>query len=207
MATKMALGTTDMSGVYLGTTEIKKAYLGTNKVYEKISEIYFDTLISPTTWTEVTAKKEYTATNTLGTWVIKAEDSYNTTVIPSKAFDNVSNDYFRTQTLADTSTYTYLELDTPVSIKPISIKIRQRFCGSEANPSYLQAYNENTSTWDTLGTLTRATATGGTDNDFTLSGDTYYKKFRVYLSAYGTSAQQRTPYIFLFNITEGYYKP
>lgn len=35
MATKMALGTTDMSGVYLGTTEIKKAYLGTNKVYEK----------------------------------------------------------------------------------------------------------------------------------------------------------------------------
>lgn len=201
------LGTTDMSALYLGSTELVKVYLGSDKVYEKIVETYFDSLITPTTWTEVTSKKEYTATDTLGTWTIKAEDSYNTTNIPPQAFNNDSTTYYRTAILPDTSTYTYLELDCPVSIKPISIKVRQRLCGTTTNPSYLQAYNENTSTWDTLGTLTRATAYSGTDNDFTLSGDTYYKKFRVYLSAYGTSVSQRSPYIFLFNITEGYYKP
>lgn len=198
----MKLGTTEISGLYLGSNEIKKAYLGTNKVYEKISEIYFDDTISPISWTEVTARQAYTATNTLGTWVIKAESSYNTTNIPPNAFSSSTTSYWRPTALGGADTYTYLELDCPVYIKPIGLRIRQRYCGSVAYRSYLQGYNENTSSWETLGTLTRSSS--ATNDDFTLSGNIYYKKFRLFLSRF--SGSYTTPYIYLFNLYEGYYK-
>lgn len=190
----------------LGTTNINlpfaKAFLGSNLVYQK--NRYIDTEFTacpfPTTWTEVTAGTEYTATNDYGEWVIWAE-TYNSSSTPiSKAFDNSTSTRYEPTSISSNTQERLagINLPTGVTIKPTQIAFAISSNGNSSAASTIDGLNE-LGEWETIYTLPNSNSTQMRYIDITT--ENYYSSFRLKLTR--QSSLYTKPSVYEFQITSG----
>lgn len=182
--------------IKLGTTNIKlpfsKAYLGSVLKYQKSGgDTVFTACIFPTSWTEVTEREEYTASNDYGTWKITAKKARSSSYIPCSAFDRDESTNYSVST---TGSDNFIEIESPILIKPTKAFLKYKNLKSTTE---FQGYNPDTETWETLYTLT-ASSSDRSDN-VSITTDNFYTKFRVYESGRYTS----TPNIYEIQVVEG----
>lgn len=149
----------------------------------------------PTTW-NASDNFAATATNNYGTWKISATSASNPV---SSAFDSDSTTYWKsTGTTSDSlAREVILELPTNVSIKPTKIFLTHRYCGGTSYPAKIQGYDGNE--WIDLGTLTRYDFK--LNQEFEISTDTYFTKFKV--QTYRYNGNLSSSEIYDFKITSG----
>jgi hypothetical protein len=128
----------------------------------------------PTSWTQGSLATDFSSVNEYGEWKINS-NSYTKPRYVNKVFDNNTTSYtsyWESGTLSTDTTAGIVTIECPVYIKPSIIYLWYEY--NSANSS-LQAYNEDTDTWETLYNLK---ANSGKEN-VTISTDKFYKKFRV----------------------------
>lgn len=191
----------------LGTTNIdipfSKAYLGSVLVYKK-GPTYIDTEFTtcpfPREWTEITTNLKYNSTNNYGLWIISATNFYGNSYGCYKAFDGSNSTQWNAGELTDDVTYETLEISCPVLIKPSTIIFRCSSQGNTTNLSKIQGYNEETSTWEDITTITR-TGSSAVTRTLNVTTENYYSKFRALCYRYNSSSD--IPRVYEFQITAG----
>ena len=181
-----------------GTKEVKKVQINGKTVFERINEIPFSSSLAPTSWTQVTKNKEYTASNSYGTWEIITNSVSSSSYAVYLAFDGNASTEWRSADLGTSGT-SYCRIDTPLLIKPINIHIIYTAHGTG---SYIQGLNPDTNEWENLQVLTKSTSK--IDTNYTITTDKFYSSFRTYSKPYSTGS--RINHVYEFEITEGYYK-
>lgn len=183
-----------------------RAYLGSNLVFQKISEIEFSSCPFPTSWTQVTLGTEYKASNKYGEWSVLATNYDSSSKnYAYYAFDNVTSDSYKYWGCYS-STIEYLTINCPSAIKPLSGTIVYNYLGNQdssigTNLAKIQGYNLETNQWEDLYTMPKVTSK--TTQNFSISTENYYTKFRVVAHRYNNVKKS---YVYEFKITSGVIK-
>lgn len=166
----------------------------------EIKIIGFSSCPFPTSWSEITAEKDYEGINSYGTWHAVASSSYSMSYSPAKALDNDESTYWRSYNLMSSSAKATFGIHCPenISIKPVKIHIVYGPNGD----AVLQGFNVETKVWEDITTFSKSSSTTTIDLDITT--EKYYSKFQ-FVSPYYSSSKD-TVYVNEFNITEGFIK-
>lgn len=151
----------------------------------------------PTSWTKGANYSNYSSTNEYGEWNISSTGGFISGHYVQSAFDNKTStwtSYWQSGTLSSDSASASVEIECPVYIKPTSIFIFHQY---NSATSSVQAYNEDTATWETLYNLKENSG----KETVTITTDKFYKKFRVV--GYRYSYQNTFVQIHEFQITSG----
>ncbi len=173
----------------------KKAYLGKKLIYKKSEYIEFNSLITPTNWSEVTKGTKYVGTNSYGEWTIEASN-YSSGYEAYKAFDNKTNTSLCQTTISAKARTLILNLPISISINPKSIYFKYRTYGSG---SKLMGYNIKTSEWEILLEFERKSSDTIIEQNLSLSN--YYSAFKIEITRFSSSAT--LAYTYEFQIKSG----
>lgn len=191
-----------INGIKLNGIEASEAKLNGNIVYQKIKAIDFTSCLFPTSWTAVSSPTSFKASNEYGTWNIVAYDCATSTKYSKNAFDNNATTYWQGDTLSSASASGEISINCDnIKIKPTEIYIHYKYIGGTTYKGQIQGYNSETSTWETLCTLTNAST--DRQDTFSVTTENFYSKFRIL--CYRFSGSYPTPYIYEFKITKGSY--
>ena len=186
---------TEVIGFKFNGMEAVEAKLNGVIVWKKAKE-YIDTEFTvcpfPTSWTEVTTRAAYTASNDYGTWGINATAGRTSSYSPNKAFDSNGDTVY--SIMPTNSANSFIEIESPVLIKPAKVYLHYK---SLNTTSFFQGYNPTTEQWETLHTLLYSTSEK--EENITISTANFYTKFRIYNSA----KLSYTPYIYEIQINSG----
>ena len=175
----------------------KGIYVGALKKHDILE---FTSNPMPTSWVQGETVDIATAINDYGEWTLNTTNqSASETNLVSKVADGFEDTYWvsRSHTTNDAVTYIELELPVGVEIKPTNIRVRQHYCGNTSYPAKIQGYDG--AKWVDLGAFTKYTS--ATTQNFVISEDVFFTKFRLELHRYNSS--YKSCYIWEFSLDSG----